>query len=102
TTTFDALWMGVPIVSLAGKTSVSRAGVSILTNLGLGEWVARDVDRYIEIARSLAANDSLRQELRSSLRSRLRDSVLMDANRFAGDVETAYRTMWRAWCAAKQ
>jgi protein O-GlcNAc transferase len=91
TTTCDALYMGVPVVTLAGKTSVSRGGVSILSNLGLPELIAQTPDQYIEIAASVPRVPNLRD--------RMKESPLMDAKRFARDVESAYRQMWRDWCA---
>jgi len=99
TTSLDALWMGVPVVSLAGERTVSRAGLSQLTNLGLPELVARTEDEYVEIASKLAGDLPRLAELRATLRSRMEASVLMDAPRFARQIETAYRTMWRDWCA---
>ena len=97
TTSLDALWMGVPVVSLAGKTPVSRAGLSQLTNLGLPELVARSEEAYLKIAVELAGDFPRLTELRSTLRDRMKNSVLMDAPRFARQVEQAYREIWRAW-----
>lgn len=99
TTTCDALWMGVPVVSLAGRTAVSRAGLSILSNLGAPEWVADDPEQYIAIASGLASDIPRLAELRRTLRQRMLDSPLMDAAAFARDVEWAFRQMWRQWCA---
>jgi predicted O-linked N-acetylglucosamine transferase (SPINDLY family) len=100
TTTCDALWMGVPVVTLAGKIGVARAGVSILSNVGLPELIARTPEQYIQIAMDLANDRPRLAELRATLRQRMKDSPLMDADRFARDVESAYRTMWRTWCNA--
>jgi predicted O-linked N-acetylglucosamine transferase (SPINDLY family) len=97
TTTCDALWMGVPVVSLAGQTAVSRGGLSILSNLGLAELVAADVGRYVEIASGLACDLSRLAHLRGTLRNRMLRSPLMDAPRFARNIETAYRQMWHRW-----
>ena len=97
TTSLDALWMGVPVVSLAGNTPVSRAGLSQLTNLRLPELVARSESEYVNIAESLARDLLCLADLRSTLRDRMKASVLMDAPRFARQVERAYRTMWRTW-----
>jgi protein O-GlcNAc transferase len=99
TTTCDALWMGVPVVCLAGETAVGRGGVSILTNIGLSELIAQDTDAYVRIAVALAEDRTRLISLRASLRARMRNSPLMDAPRFARHVEVAYRAMWRAWCA---
>jgi predicted O-linked N-acetylglucosamine transferase (SPINDLY family) len=100
TTTCDALWMGVPVVSLAGKLAVGRGGLSILSNVGLADLVGRDVDQYVQIAAGLAADISRLQELRATMRERMRSSPLMDAPRFARNLEAAYRQMWRRWCGA--
>ncbi|HXE55241.1 MAG TPA: tetratricopeptide repeat protein [Tepidisphaeraceae bacterium] len=97
TTTCDALWMGVPVVSLAGATAVSRAGFSILSNVGLPELVARTPDQYIAIAADLARDLDRLAHLRSTLRERMIASSLMDAPAFARDVEAAFRQMWQTW-----
>ena len=98
TTTCDALWMGVPVVSLAGQRAVGRGGLSILSNVGLPDLVARDADQYLRIALDLAGDLPRLRELRASLRDRMRNSPLMDAPRFARNVEAAYRLMWQRWC----
>ena len=95
TTNLDALWMGVPVVSLAGKTPVSRAGLSQLTNLGLPDLVAHSESEYVKIAVSLARDLPRLATLRSTLRDRMKNSVLMDAPRFARNIETAYQRMWQ-------
>jgi predicted O-linked N-acetylglucosamine transferase (SPINDLY family) len=97
-TTCEALWMGVPVVMLAGKTHVSRVGVSLLSNVGLGDLIAGTREEYISIARGLAENPGRLRKLRESLRGRMRSSPLMDGARFAGEVESAYRQMWKTWC----
>jgi predicted O-linked N-acetylglucosamine transferase (SPINDLY family) len=97
TTSLDALWMGVPVVSLAGQRSVSRAGLSILSNLGLPELVAFSEDDYVRTAAELAGDPSRLAELRPTLRSRMETSVLMDGPRFARGIEGAYRAIWRQW-----
>ena len=99
TTTCDALWMGVPVVSLAGQTAVGRGGLSILSNVGLPDLVARDLEQYVEIAASLANDLPRLSQLRATLRGRMQKSPLMDAPRFARHIEAAYRDMWRRWCA---
>ncbi|HEY3902085.1 MAG TPA: tetratricopeptide repeat protein [Chthoniobacter sp.] len=99
TTSLDALWMGVAVVSLAGQRAVSRAGLSQMSNLGLGELVAFSEDEYLSIAESLAGDLPRLAELRRTLRSRMQASVLMDAPHFARQIEAAYRAMWRQWCA---
>lgn len=98
TTTCEALWMGVPVVALAGRTHASRVGVSLLSNAGLSELVAGNEMEYLRIAAALVADPQRLAALRSSMRDRMRASPLMDAARFARDVEEAYRGMWRRCC----
>jgi predicted O-linked N-acetylglucosamine transferase (SPINDLY family) len=98
TTSLDAAWMGVPLVTLAGQSAVARAGVTILTNLGLPELIARAPEQYLDIAAGLAANFDRLSALRSSLRERMRNSPLMDEAGYIRDLEEAYRLAWRAWC----
>jgi len=98
TTICDALWMGVPVISLAGQTAVSRGGLSILSNAGLPELVAANAAQYVTIASDLATNTARLADLRRTLRERLTPSPLMDAPRFARHIEAAYRGMWRNWC----
>lgn len=93
-TTCDSLWMGVPVVTLSGRTAVGRGGRSILCNIGLPELVAQSPDEYLRIA----ADWERWIGLRGQLRRRMADSPLMDATTFARDVEGAYRQMWTAWC----
>jgi predicted O-linked N-acetylglucosamine transferase (SPINDLY family) len=97
-TTCDALWMGVPVVTLAGRTAVGRGGKSILSNVGLSDLVADDTEEYVAIAMRLAFDESRRLRLRANLRKQIEASPLMDALRFARNVEAAYRQMWRRWC----
>jgi predicted O-linked N-acetylglucosamine transferase (SPINDLY family) len=99
TTTCDSLWMGVPTISLEGRVFVSRAGLSLLTNLGLPELVARDVGDYVAIAATLASDLPRLSALRAGLRERMRASPLCDAPRFVGNLERLYRDAWRSWCA---
>jgi predicted O-linked N-acetylglucosamine transferase (SPINDLY family) len=98
TTTCDALWMGVPVVTLAGRTAAGRAGVSILSSAGLPELIARTPQDYVQIAADLAGDLPRLAAMRSTLRQRMQSSPLMDADRFARDIEAAYRSMWRTWC----
>jgi len=95
TTTFDALWMGTPVVTLNGQTAVGRGGVSILSNLGLPELIASNQEKYIEIVMKLARDPVALKALRQSLRQRMLKSPLMDAAQFARDIETAYKQMWQ-------
>lgn len=98
TTTCDALWMGVPVVSLAGETAVSRAGSSILSNVGLGHWVARSEAQYVDLAAGLMRDSAGLAALRQELRKRLESSPVMNAPDFTRGLEAAFRDMWRTWC----
>ncbi|MGH6788046.1 MAG: tetratricopeptide repeat protein, partial [Novosphingobium sp.] len=98
TTTLEALWMGVPVVTLAGARHSGRVGASLLTHAGLAELVADSPAAYIAIATALAGDLEKLAEYRQSLRELLGRSALMDAPGFARDLEAAYRRMWRAWC----
>jgi predicted O-linked N-acetylglucosamine transferase (SPINDLY family) len=98
TTSFDSHWMGVPVVTLVGKTAVGRSGLSQLTNLGLPELIAQTPEQYVQIAAALAGDLPRLAELRRTLRARMEASPLMDAPRFARNVEAAYRQMWRSLC----
>jgi predicted O-linked N-acetylglucosamine transferase (SPINDLY family) len=92
--------MGVPVVTLVGKTVVGRAGLSQLTNLGLPELIADTPYKYVEIATTLAADLPRLRDLRQTLRDRMQSSPLMDGPRFARGMESAYRAIWQRWCAA--
>ena len=100
TTSMDTLWMGVPMVTLAGRHFVSRMGVTILTNAGLPELIANSEEEYIKFAVDLANDRERLKKMRHGLRDRVKASPLMDQERFARNMETAYREMWRKWCAS--
>jgi predicted O-linked N-acetylglucosamine transferase (SPINDLY family) len=99
TTTCEALWMGVPVVTLAGQTHVSRVGASLLTHLGATEWIATTPDDYVGKCAGLASDRSRLAIIRQSLRERLRQSLLCDAPRFTRNLESAFREMWIRSCA---
>ncbi|HVT91192.1 MAG TPA: tetratricopeptide repeat protein [Tepidisphaeraceae bacterium] len=99
TTTCDAMWMGVPVLTLPGMLPVSRAGLSLLSNNGLTELVAGSPDDLVRLAADLTTDLSRLKTLRSFLRQRLQDSPILDAKRFARGMESAYRTMWQRYCA---
>ncbi len=99
TTTFEALWMGVPVITLAGDRHAARVGASILRRLGLDDYVVNDEQAYVDAAVALAGDASRRADLRGTLRETLAASPLCDAAGFARDVEAAYRRVWRHWCA---
>jgi predicted O-linked N-acetylglucosamine transferase (SPINDLY family) len=92
--TCDSLWMGVPVVTLAGQGAVGRAGVSVLNNAGLAEFVAESREKYVRIAAGIAGDLKRLREIRRGLREKTLASPLMDARRYTQDVEAAYRKMW--------
>ena len=98
TTSLDAYWMGVPVVTQVGHTIVGRAGWSQLNNLGLPELTAFDEQAFIDIAVALAMDMPRLSQLRHSLRNRLEASPLMDGKRFATAIETIYRQIWLKKC----
>ena len=98
TTTADALWMGVPVLTLRGDRFIGHQGETILTNVGLPDWIAADQDDYLGKALAFAADLTALAELRGRLRAQFHASPLCDAPRFARNLEEALRKMWRAWC----
>lgn len=98
TTTCDALWMGVPVVSLVGEHHMSRVGLSILSNLGMGLFATPTADKFLARIASVSGNIESLAKIRASLRQRMAVSGLCDAGAFAKKVEAAYRQMWRKWC----
>jgi predicted O-linked N-acetylglucosamine transferase (SPINDLY family) len=98
-TTLEALWMGVPVITLAGRTFAGRHSTSHLSNLGLPELIAATAEDYAGIAARLAADRDGRAALRRGLRDRMAASPLCDGRRYTRDLEAAFRAMWRAWCA---
>jgi predicted O-linked N-acetylglucosamine transferase (SPINDLY family) len=98
TTTCEALWMGVPVVTQAGTTHASRMGASLLRAAGLAEFVAGSPDEYLRVAVALAREPQRIARLRHGMRERLRRSPLMDEIGFTRDLESLYRDIWRKWC----
>ena len=95
TTSLDGFWMGVPTVTIIGKTVAGRAGWSQLCNLGLKELAATTPEQYVRIAADWAGDLPRLQQLRASLRQRMSASPLMNARLFARNMENAFRQMWR-------
>jgi predicted O-linked N-acetylglucosamine transferase (SPINDLY family) len=98
TSTLDALWMGVPVVTLAGRTAVGRGGISILSNVNLTDIIARTPDEYVELSVALAGDLERLADLRAALRGRLMASPLADTEGYTSAVEAAFRQMWQSWC----
>ncbi|MEM6334711.1 MAG: tetratricopeptide repeat protein [Planctomycetota bacterium] len=99
TTTCDALWMGVPVVTRTTALHAGRVSASILTQLDLPDLIADTPDAFATIAAQLAADAPRRQHLRTTLRQRMLDSPLMDGPAYAQRIEAAYRQLWRDHCA---
>ncbi|MCW5623789.1 MAG: tetratricopeptide repeat protein [Burkholderiales bacterium] len=99
TTSLNALWMGVPFVTRAGRTHVSRVGASVLTNVGLDDWITHSADDYVTAACRHAKDLDVLAQLRATLRQRMMGSALMDEPGFTRRLEAAYRDRWRQWCA---
>jgi predicted O-linked N-acetylglucosamine transferase (SPINDLY family) len=99
-TSLDALWMGVPVVTLVGNTVVGRAGLSQLMNLSLPELVTYTPQQFITTATELAQDLPRLQNYRSTLRRRMEQSPLMDPVSFTRDIESAFHTMWTSWCTS--
>ena len=98
TTTVEALWMGVPVLTLAGRQFLARQGVGLLMNAGLPEWVATDQDDYLSRAVAHAGDLQSLASLRARLRQQVLASPIFDASRFARHFEAALRGMWEKWC----
>ncbi len=86
TTTCEALWMGVPVITCPGETFASRHSLSHLSNVGLGETIARDLDDYVALAVAMAGDLPRLAALRASLRNRMAASPLCDGQRFAANL----------------
>jgi len=102
TTTCHALWMGVPVITLAGPTAhrpASRVGASILSNLKLPELIAEDEEEYVRIACELARDQDRLAGLRAGMRQRMSDSPLCDEAGITRELEIGYRQIWKRWCA---
>jgi protein O-GlcNAc transferase len=100
-TTCEALWMGVPTITLPGEIFASRHSASHLSNAGLTDWITNTVDDYIEAAVARAANPAALAEQRCRLREQVRQSPLCDAPRFGHSLGAALRHAWRAWCSER-
>lgn len=102
TTTVEALWMGVPVLTMDGDSMLACQGVSIMTNVGLSDWVAVDADDYFIKAVSHASDLQGLISLRSKVRQQVLRSPVYDVSQFAIDFEAALRGMWQQWCDRPQ
>ncbi len=99
TTTCEALWMGVPVITLAGESHCARVGASLLQAVGLERMIALTPEGFVRVATDLAGNVGELAELRAGLRTRMLQSPLLDAVRFTRHLEAAYREIWARRCA---
>jgi protein O-GlcNAc transferase len=97
-TTLDALWMGVPVITLKGDRFSGRLGVSTLSVLGLQDLIAATPEEYVSKALALAEDLDRLTDMRAGLRQRLADSAICDGVGMARALENLYRQMWREWC----
>jgi protein O-GlcNAc transferase len=98
TTTCDALIMGVPVASVSGERPISRGGLSLLSTLGLDDWVVDSPAKLVDMLQEQTRDPGRLAKLRSSLPQRMRNSALMDAELFSTNVEAIYRAAWRKFC----
>ena len=98
TTTCDALWMGVPVVTYAGKTQFGRTGLMHLSNIGLPQLVATDSDAFVKIAANLARDLDGLEDIRHDLRGRMSRSPIMDEDRYIAFLDAELRRIWKDWC----
>jgi len=99
TTSCEALWMGVPVITLYGKSHAGRMCASVLAGMGLSHLTARTPDDYVRIATALSGDLDALEQMRAGLRARMAASPLCDGHAFARKIEAAYREIWRTWCA---
>jgi predicted O-linked N-acetylglucosamine transferase (SPINDLY family) len=101
-TSCEALWMGLPVVTLPGTEAASRQTPGFLRAMGRTEWAASSPEDYIRIAASLAADKDTLTLLRAGQRQRMASSPLCDGKSFARQLEAGYRSMWQDWCQTAQ
>ncbi|MFT4173946.1 MAG: tetratricopeptide repeat protein [Rhodocyclaceae bacterium] len=99
TTTYQALWMGAPVVTLRGHGFCQRMGSSIVKAIGHPEWIADDEAQYVDVVRRLAADRAGLLDAKRTLRERMQASPALDIDRYVRDMEGIYRKLWTDWCA---
>jgi len=100
-TTCESMWMGVPVLTLAGVRPAGRNSAALLASVGLTDWTAQTPEQYVALAVRHANDLDRLTQLRAGLRDRM-SATLCDARRFTRVLEDAYRTMWRRWCAKQK
>jgi predicted O-linked N-acetylglucosamine transferase (SPINDLY family) len=98
TTTCEALWMGVPVITLRGDRHAGRVGASILTRVGLQELIAENEEQYTRIGIKLAEDFDGLENLRAEMRARMQVSPLCNGKNFAGIMENTFKKIWKHWC----
>jgi len=93
--------MGAPVITRSGHTISSRLAAATLTAVGMTDLIAPDLERYVALAVGLAGNLDALENLRGKLRPILANSAIGDMQRYTRAVESAYREMWRRWCASQ-
>lgn len=101
TTTLDALWQGVPVLTLPGTNGCSRSSASLLNAVALNDWVAADKVDWLQRAKRLGEDLAALSRLRADLRERVRASSLVDFKTFIRDLETQYEAAWKTWCVER-
>jgi predicted O-linked N-acetylglucosamine transferase (SPINDLY family) len=101
TSTYHALWMGVPVITLAGDNAAARCGVATMGIVGLEQFITRSEEEYLQRTLSIAADLPALNRIRQSLRPKMQQTVC-DAAGITRNLETAYRSMWRQWCQRKE
>ncbi len=100
-TTLEALWMGVPVITMQGQTFASRHSLSHLSTIGLPELIAKDKEEYVRLAIELAGNVKKMSELRAGIRTRMADSAICNGTKFADNFTNIMRKIWVDWCLLK-
>ncbi len=101
TTTCEAFWMGVPVVTLVGHAHASRVGLSLLTRVGLDYFATETPEDYLAKACALASQPQALSQIRQTMRARMRASSLCQSLTFTRQVESAFRSVWKTWCATQ-
>ncbi|WML35496.1 hypothetical protein [Clostridium sp. OS1-26] len=102
TTTCEAMYMGVPVITLAGERHASRVGVSLLTNVGLDELIAYSEEEYIQKAVDLAGNIEKLKKIKLNLRTNMKSSPLMEGDKFTKELEKVYKNLWIDYCNSEK
>jgi len=101
TTTCEALWMGVPVITLVGDRHASRVGASLLSAIGFGACISENAEEYVTTAKLMAENRSILKTARRTLRGTVQNSPLCDNKAHARKLEEAFRATWGIWCEQK-